>query len=549
MFTTIVILTTCVMSAAAKVYTGFNHGAFWSEQSNVKRYADFYHSFQLAKNLTNTPVPFDSARLYTCLTAGTKDDPTEAFQAAIDTGTNLLLGMWVSPGATGQPNDSQVQSELTALGKGFEQHGQKLADLVIGLSVGSEDVYRFNSGEVGLSSETLIRTIKTVRERIASSQFAKYLHGKPIGHTDTASYSVMPGTDFAGMNAYPFWEGKHINAAEITFMSALEDTQRRASNTPVWITELGWPVIGDQINEAVASPENYQRYWSEVGCQVFGKYNTFWFELLRDSHPEQPDWGLLDTKTYQTKIKNLNCGAHVSPPAPTAGTVLVVSTPSSGKPKQTTLSTIYSPPLSSGSVPSTLTTDFDRSIIVSTGSMHTTHITLTSTTTVVSALPPLLNNAELVTMYLTTTTCVATSPSSSPLIDNNTGGPQFKDKITACIGMMDWMGDGVFMPVVTYAADISICKPPPRFTGPPFTMITGPTTAPVGSMFRTSAKSTLRITSTTAPKTPTFPSIFSLLSISLNSSTPTADPYIAASSFSEEARQRESSMQAHLAQH
>ena len=33
--------------AVAKIYTGFNYGAFWSEQANVKRYADFYHGFEL----------------------------------------------------------------------------------------------------------------------------------------------------------------------------------------------------------------------------------------------------------------------------------------------------------------------------------------------------------------------------------------------------------------------------------------------------------------------------------------------------------------------
>ncbi|KAH6625809.1 glycoside hydrolase superfamily [Boeremia exigua] len=262
MLTFLLMLAACLAPAAARIYTGFNYGAFWTEQSNVKRYADFYHGFTLAKNLTNTPVRFDSARLYTCITTGTKDDPTEAFQAAIDTGTNLLLGMWVSPGATGQPNDVQVKNELVALGKGFEQHGQRLADLVIGLSVGSEDVYRFNGGQAGLSSDNLVFTMNSVREQIAASPYAKYMKDKPIGHTDTAPYSVVTGADFAGMNAYPFWEGKPIDNANVSFMSVLGDTQRRAGNIPVWITEMGWPVDGAQINEAVASAENYQRYWS-----------------------------------------------------------------------------------------------------------------------------------------------------------------------------------------------------------------------------------------------------------------------------------------------
>ncbi|KAF2629458.1 glycoside hydrolase family 17 protein, partial [Macroventuria anomochaeta] len=311
-------LTILLAPAAAKVYTGFNYGGFWGEQSNIKRYADFHHGFELAKNLTNAPVPFDSARLYTCITTGSKDDPTEAFQAAIDTGTNLLLGMWVSPKATGQPNDVQVENELAALNKGFAQHGQRLADLVIGLSVGNEDVYRFNNAQVGIASDNLLLTIKSVREKIAASPYAKYMEGKPIGHTDTAHYAVVPGSDFVGMTGYPYWEGHSIDNANISFMSLLKDTQRRAGTIPVWISEMGWPINGTQIKQAAASADNYQRYWNEVGCQVFGKYNTFWFGLLQDSQPDQPDWGLLDTKTHQPRIRDLSCGGRSNMTAPAA---------------------------------------------------------------------------------------------------------------------------------------------------------------------------------------------------------------------------------------
>jgi glucan endo-1,3-beta-D-glucosidase len=51
------------------IYTGFNHGAFWGVDSNVKRAADFQAGFSYAHNLTSN-VPFNSARLYTCKTQG-----------------------------------------------------------------------------------------------------------------------------------------------------------------------------------------------------------------------------------------------------------------------------------------------------------------------------------------------------------------------------------------------------------------------------------------------------------------------------------------------
>lgn len=601
-------------SAAARVFTGFNYGAFWSYDTNVKKYADFQKGFSLAKNLTNVPVPFDSARLFTCITAGTKDDPTEAFQAAIDTGTNLLLGMWVSPGVKGQSNDIQVANELAALGKAFQQYGQKLADLVIGLSVGNEDIYRSTSEkEVGIGMDETVSTIQSVRKKIAESEFAKYMEGRPIGHTDTAPNAVVKGSDFAGMNAYPYWSNTSIADAGSSFMGSLEDTQRRAGDMPVWITEMGWPIKGaNNTNDALASAENYQRYWNEVGCQVFGKYNTFWFELVQDSQPEQPDWGLLDSKTFQSRIEDLSCGgnivnsvsakgsdvftAMVSPsdpplanipagPKDSSDTAMYTAMVPPSNPSLATLSTVptpatdgsaseceaptvslsnlataapapISPPLQTTEVVTTRTstTRVTRTTTITAHhsvsfapngaaahappaplettqaaltplettqlAPHTVHVTVTSTVTVpltsiitVAPSPPPATSEEAVLTPPATltpppmlTSPAAVAPPSSPIAPPSAvahpspppqipppslspipttppyapSAPQNSPPIagtatctadTVCIVMMDLLGDGVFIPVATRASDVAACKPPPRFSGTPLTMI------------------------------------------------------------------------------
>jgi glucan endo-1,3-beta-D-glucosidase len=423
------ILSLLLAPSAAKVYTGFNYGAFWSYPENVKRYADFHNGFELAKNLT-TPVPFDSARLFTCITVGTERDPTEAFQAAIDTDTNLLLGMWVSPGTAGQSNDVQVQNELAALEKAFQQHGQKLADLIIGLSVGNEDIYRFNAntGEVGVAGNDMLLTINKVRAAIAASPYAKYMQGKPIGHTDTAQHAVVPGSDFVGMTAYPYWNSESIDNAGKSFMGSLKDTQQRAGNMSVWISEMGWPINGTQKGEAVASAENYQKYWDQVGCSVFGKYNTFWFELLKDSQPDQPDWGLLDTKTYQPRIRDLSCGVKSN--------ASVGETPkaSASQPQPTTLSTIFVPGLTSSST-------------LALSALSTTYTMKTATATV-------------------------TPPSSA--VDT---------KLSVCITMTDLQGNGIYIPVAIYPGPSTSCPPPPQFTGFPYSMVAAAAPSPSSSKY------------------------------------------------------------------
>lgn len=489
--TPILLLTALLAPAAAKVYTGFNYGAFWGQQSNVKRYDDFRHGFELAKNLTTTPVSFDSARLYTCITAGTKDDPTEAFQAAIDTGTNLLLGMWVSPGATGQSNEILVDNELAALGKALEKHGQKLADLVIGLSIGNEDIYRFNSKQIGVGPDNILLTIQSVRNKIAAAPWAKFMQGKPIGHTDTPMYAVVPGSDFIGMTAYPYWEGQSINNANATFMSTLKDTQRRAGNTSVWISEVGWPINGTEIKDAVASADNYQRYWDEVGCQLFGKYNTFWFELLQDSMPDQPDWGLLDTKTYKPRIEDLSCRGKRNVAVPLSGSILNTSL-SKSEPALSTLpdTVLTSRILVSSSLLASKT-------VASVSQTRTIHTTETRTTTIHPTSPASGEAVKEFTVFLTTTTYVSAVPTSNPTL-TPTNSTDSDEKITACIVMMDPMGDGIFVPVVTYALNVSTCSPPPQFTGSPFTMIAGPTPAPNSTEQRSSFDLWAPVTATTA---------------------------------------------------
>jgi glucan endo-1,3-beta-D-glucosidase len=304
--------------AAGKIYTGFNYGAFWGGPPDIaKTFDDFRHGFNLAKNLTSA-VPFDSARLFTCKVHGT-DEPSGAFDAAVETKTNLLLGFWISGGSETKTIDAIIAAEMSALAKGFEKHGQALADLVIGLSVGSEDVER-SAGDKPLEGmpKTVVETaIKKVKQDIASSSFANYMKDKPIGHVDTAKHVVVEGADFYGMTAYPYWNGDPITNSQASFTESFEGLKQRAGNTPIWIGEMGWPSNGPQLGQSMASTGNLQTFWNEVGCHVIGKYTTFWFELVKDTTKEQPDWAMLDVVTNEPRI-NLSCpGApKPSPPKP-----------------------------------------------------------------------------------------------------------------------------------------------------------------------------------------------------------------------------------------
>lgn len=162
--------------ASAAVHKGFNYGSTFSDGS-VKAQSDFEAEFNTAQKLTGA-TGFTSARLFTMVQGGTTNTPTGAIQAAIDTNTTLLLGLWASGGDAGFAN------ELAALNSAISQYGDKFTKLIAGISVGSEDLYRVsptgveNDSGAGATPDQITNYIGQVRKAIGSLS-------APVGHVDT----------------------------------------------------------------------------------------------------------------------------------------------------------------------------------------------------------------------------------------------------------------------------------------------------------------------------------------------------------------------------
>lgn len=276
-------------SVSAKNYLGFNSGST-KDDGTAKFKADFVAEFKTAKNLQNAPGDFSAVRLYTNLQQGSKVDPIEAFEAAIETNTSMLLGIWAS-------GTTSISGEITALKKAVTTHGSKFTDLVIGISIGSEDLYRdsvtgkANEAGIGASPDTILSFIKDFRSSFANTPLAS----KPVGHVDTWDVwpnatikAVIDAVDFIGVNEFPYYEsgkGNSIKNSGKLFDTAYETVLSIAGDKPVWLTETGWPYVGETWDEAEATVSNAQYYWQEVGCRkLFGKTTAFWY-TLRDSNP------------------------------------------------------------------------------------------------------------------------------------------------------------------------------------------------------------------------------------------------------------------------
>ncbi|KAK6827297.1 glycoside hydrolase family 17 protein [Apiospora arundinis] len=301
-------------SLASAQLKGFNYGST-NNDGSCRGYDDFVRFFTEAKNLAGASG-FTAARLYTSVQCGTAADPITAFRAAVDTDTRLLVGLWAS---AGRPS---YENELNALLRGVRELGAPLADRIMGISVGSEDLYRSspqgvaNNAGAGATGAEIEGYIGWLRDWVRGTA----IESKPVGHVDTWTAWILPenrgvanSVNFLGHNSFPYFETTRPNSidqAADNFWSALAQTESVSSGKEVWVTETGWPHRkftlfplydlktmmltfldrkgGPNSGAAVANLSNARRYWHDIGCPLFGSRNTFWY-TLKDANTAQTD--------------------------------------------------------------------------------------------------------------------------------------------------------------------------------------------------------------------------------------------------------------------
>ena len=323
------------LPGALAAYKGFNYGAV-DLSGAPKSVGAWEGEFNAAKSLDGVLVPFTSARLYTSIQPGTLNAPINAFEAAVNTGTSLLLGLWASAGSM------QIENEISAIQAAVAAYGEQLTTLVTGISVGSEDVYR--TTPLGIASNAGTGSDPTTIAGYISQVRSALNLGKPVGHVDTYNVwsntsgwmsDVIGAVDFIGMNAFPYYEDTKANAIEngnSMFWEDWDATVGVADGKQIWITETGWPTCkfqshnpllldrshdslrrntaGPLSGKAVPSVEDAETYYQKVGCQAFGSgINTWWYTLQDAEGGNVPSFGVLGTDASLPLIPkyNLHC--------------------------------------------------------------------------------------------------------------------------------------------------------------------------------------------------------------------------------------------------
>jgi GPH family glycoside/pentoside/hexuronide:cation symporter len=112
---------------------------------------------------------------------------------------------------------------------------------------------------------------------------------------------IVDACDLVLINCYPFWEGCNIDHASVYLKQMVTTAKKAAKGKSVIITETGWPSQGDQVKEAVPSPENAMKYFINVNNWVqTEKVEMFYFSSFDESWKERYEgnvgqrWGIWD---------------------------------------------------------------------------------------------------------------------------------------------------------------------------------------------------------------------------------------------------------------
>jgi glucan endo-1,3-beta-D-glucosidase len=286
------ILSLATVFTPSKAYwRGINIKSNLADGTTCKTPSDYLSAYQTLKSFPNS---INSARLYSSWFCNTLSN---ALPSAISTDTKLLAGVSLA----------NFNNEKGALLAAVKKYG---FDWMVGVSVGSEDLYR---GTV--SPATLAEMIYDVRGML--SEVSGYSNKVRVGHVDTtnawtnaSNSAVIRACNFVGTDIYPYFQtlqNNDISNAETLFWNGVKQVRDAVSKAgggaSVWVTETGWPVNGPTKGNAVPGTDNAETYWKGVACDAFGSLNAFWFTLQ--------DWSAVPSFAivgqHGERLYNLTC--------------------------------------------------------------------------------------------------------------------------------------------------------------------------------------------------------------------------------------------------
>jgi exo-beta-1,3-glucanase (GH17 family) len=199
---------------------------------------------------------------------------------ARDLNLKAAIGAWLSSNLSS--NEQEISNLINAV-----KSGQ--VDMAI---VGSEALLRGD-----LTEDQLIEYIYRVKKRAL---------GIPVTTADVYSEilshpKVVTAVDVVFVNYYPYWEGIKVDEAIAAIYGWHQQVKAAACGKTVIVSETGWPSRGNQVGNAVPSPENASTYFLNfISWARSNNIAYFYFEAFDESWKtihegaQGAHWGIWD---------------------------------------------------------------------------------------------------------------------------------------------------------------------------------------------------------------------------------------------------------------
>ena len=210
----------------------------------------------------------------------TGPDFEKAISLAQTMNVQVALGAWLTHDLLAN------EEEMTRLISAAKAGGASMA------IIGSEALSRGYLWE-----DQLMQYINRVREEV---------RGIPVATAEIIDAilshpSVMSNVDVVLVNYFPHWEGIPVEQAMDAMRNWYPQVAAVAGGKPVIVSGTGWPSCGDQIGEAIPSPENTALYflhfasWARVNHVPYFYFEAF-DEGWRTAYegPQGACWGIWD---------------------------------------------------------------------------------------------------------------------------------------------------------------------------------------------------------------------------------------------------------------
>jgi GPH family glycoside/pentoside/hexuronide:cation symporter len=199
---------------------------------------------------------------------------------AKDKGLKTVVGAWI--GKDQERNERELNS-LIGLCR------QDVVDLAV---IGNEVLLRGDA-----SVNQLVEYINKVKKATPSV---------PVSYVDAYyQFGIHPeltsACDVIMANCYPFWEGYSVNIAPLVLNQMYQLVRNASQGKKVIISETGWPVGGESLNQAEPSSENSMQYF--ISIQDWARTHSvdlFYFSSFDETWKEDEEgkvggqWGIWD---------------------------------------------------------------------------------------------------------------------------------------------------------------------------------------------------------------------------------------------------------------